>query len=386
MTTKDAAASDPSTRSTRQSPAQDTQANTLPSTTPSTTTGRTDPARTTPQESVTPAQRQVIANQEREKLLREQGASKRPQPTKAVPTDLRAKFEALQAERDGKPKQSDDDAGEQKNTHAAEAHTESNLTRAKEALRRSGLWTSDEIEAMSRDDVLRKGRRLARQTSARATASQTPQTPTRSAQTPAQAGAPGTQATGQPATSGPQQALPAAVSELVRRFEAAGQRELGEAVGAFLTTVSPHATQQGALTPQGGQPGVTDAQIVQELRGELSERFPDLANDDDFEELGEVANQLMQTRPFAIPATASPAERKAMFARAAEHAAAMLEFEDIGGGSPAANTRRAGRATMPNSTRVAPNAADPKAVARAVFEGIQAGLSPETARRRAGIG
>lgn len=388
MTNKAAAASDPNARSTRQSPAPTTQASESSSTTPSTTLEKTAPAQATPKASQTPAERARIEQAAREKLLREQAASGRSQPTRAVPKEVREKFEALQAEREGGAAATDDDTTKASATGAADKNnpspdaTETNLSRAKEALRRSGLWTPDEIDSMPREDVLRRGRRLQRQASRQAATQGSDSTSRSGAAAPAATQTP--QATGQtPTSSGT--AMPAAVEALKRRFEAAGQKELGEAVGEFLATVSTHASpQQGALTPQGGQTGVTDAQIVTELRGEMSERFPDLANDDDFEELGEVANQLMQTRPFAIAATASPAERKAMFRRAAEHAAAMLDFEDIGGGSPAANTRRAGRATMPNAT-TKQKVTDPVKAARAVFEGLQAGLDHQTARRRAGL-
>jgi hypothetical protein len=387
MTNKAAAASDPNARSTRQSPAPETQANTSSSTTPSTTTARPESAEATPKGSIAPAERLRIEQAAREKLQREQAASGRSQPTRALPTEIRAKFEALQAERNGTAN-ADDDTNKASATGAADQNspstdaTETNLSRAKEALRRSGLWTPDEIETMSREDVLRRGRRLQRQTSRQAASQGDNSTPRSGAAASAANQTP--QATGQtPTNSGT--AMPAAVEALKRRFEAAGQKELGEAVGEFLATVSTHANpQQGALTPQGGQTGVTDAQIVTELRGEMSERFPDLANDDDFEELGEVANQLMQTRPFALAATASPAERKAMFRRATEHAAAMLDFEDIGGGSPAANTRRAGRATLPNAT-TRQKVSDPVKAARAVFEGLQSGQDLPTARRRAGL-
>lgn len=390
MTNKDAAASAPNARSTRQSPAPATQASESSSTTPSTTSASNAPEQTTPKASVNPSERLRIEQAAREKLLREQAASGRSQPTRAIPAEIRAKFDELQAERNGTANTetntgSDADGGApNQNSPSAEAR-ETNLSRAKEALQRSGLWTTDEIDSMSREDVLRRGRRLQRQASRQAAATSANQTPRSGEAAPAANQT--AQATGQNSTSSaPNAAMPAAVEALKRRFEAAGQAELGEAVGEFLSSVvSSHASPQpGALTAQAGQTGVTDVQIVTELRGELSARFPDLANDDDFEELGEVANKLMQTRPFAISATATPAERKAMFRRATEHAAAMLDFEDVGGGSPAANTRRAGRATMP-STTTQQKVSDPIKAARAVFEGLQSGKDLQTARLRAGL-
>lgn len=385
---KDAAVSEANARSTKPSPAPATPERTSSSTTGSTTSARSDLDQTAARkESLTPSERLRIANVEREKLLREQNASKTSARPKH-PDEIRAEFERLQRARGETPEGQQTTTPEPgtDTTTTAPAAKDTNLSKAKEALRRSGLWTDDEVATMGREEVLRRGRKLQRQASRQAAVTQE-LTTLRSGTNP-NANAP-LQQTTPSSSAGTPQSQPAAaldVEGLAKPFAEQWGEELGSAVKQLITGLQSHFAPQMASTlsaplsslaaaaptpQQGGRTEVNDAQLVQELRGEMSGRFPDLANDDDFVELGEVANALLKTPAFALPATASVDERREAYSRLIEHAARMLDFEDVGGGSPDATTRRAGRLTAPNAQRrTVPQ--DPKQRARVKFEWLQA--------------
>lgn len=269
----------------------------------------------------------------------------------------------------------------------------SNFKRALEAVKRSGLWTEDEIASMDRESVRRRGRKLIREKKS----SQRLFEQNRKLQTPPSADAKPGQATTPSESGAPQSKVPAVDSDsegLIESFreqfgdEAAElmKRMFPEKFGPKAATTSQPSTH---TAPTGEQPagvmseqasdGAAELELLGDLREEFSERYPDLLNDDDFQEVVETMVKL-SSLPMFVDLPPEEGMRRAL-----EEALRLNDFEAVGG--PAASVertqRRNGSALTSNARTSAVKNPDPRERGRIKYDYLQAHPGDIAGARRA---
>ena len=255
---------------------------------------------------------------------------------------------------------------------------DSNLTRARESLLRSGLFTESEVDALPRDQVLRKGRKAQRQQAHSTAVWESLQ----SQRQPAGAQKDG-QATSKGQSSAPQSRVPALdldYEDLSKPFEAFGAEAKAAAKDAFRKLGTRLEGAISALAPQGSAPGdgSDEIEMLEGIRDEVSELFPDLADDDEAQSVAGVMAGLLKLPEF------EGGKKRERLKRAMEAAARAVGLEPVGGRADSERKQRRSGAMTVGTRRKPAVAKNPREQARRAFYHILENPGDVGGARRAG--
>lgn len=252
----------------------------------------------------------------------------------------------------------------------------SNLSRAREALKATGLFSDEMLAKMSRSQILRAGRKAERKQSRAARQG--------GATSDAKAGQPPALNGGQATSAGKgdthQSHVPASSfdrAKLSKHFEGFDDATK-EALESALSDVISHFESRIGAEPASREPAQDEDDPWEEARDSLSERWPEIGEDDVYDEIKAAAAALA-----TLPALKRLPESKRY--EAALTQAARAAGLEVPGGREAQlqELRRSGRASAPNSQGRTPPR-DPREAAKRAFLHLGKHPGDVNGARRAG--
>jgi hypothetical protein len=314
-------------------------------------------------------------------------------PAQIVEAQRQARLDAFQRREDEDHERDDartndeqaggDESSDRRDRRArTDANRDPELRRARESLRRTGMFTEDELDSMPRDLALAKARKADRQRARSAARSDRTQQ---------------NQSRGRHATSSRQGDAP----QSHRPASNLNAEELAKSLVAGLNSADPEAAAKQVIEkllnnnrPQPASRHENDAddnldneevdddrnarrrtrelpddEQVEDLRFEYAESYPDLEDDDTYEEVLAVMESLPSN---AFPRGRGRTRRESLAARM-EAAVRAVGLEPVGGRvDPERTLRRNGRLSVPRGNqRVNRAPSDPKERARIKFEHLR---------------